>query len=178
MLVGADGGAYVGNFGFDLGREPPRATGLVHVAPDGSTRRVADGLLFPNGMVLHDRTLIVAETWAARLTEFTVASDGSLSERRAFAVVPRSAPDGCALDVEGCIWFADARSNRCVRVARGAGVVEVVTVPNGLRCFACMLGGAEGRTLAICAAAGYGEDRPHDAVVLAAQVDVPHAGLP
>jgi sugar lactone lactonase YvrE len=180
MVVAPDGGAYVGNFGFDLGREHVRSTALVYVRPDGAAARVAEKLLFPNGCVLTSdgRTLVVAETWAARLTEFSVEEDGSLSGQRAFAVVAGTAPDGCTLDAEGCIWFADARSNRCVRISRGGEVVDVVTVPEGLRCFACMLGGADGRTLAVCAASGYDEDKPHDAVVFTTRVAAPHAGLP
>jgi len=178
LVVGPDGGAYVGNFGFDLGNEAPRPTGLVHVDAGGTPTRVAEDLLFPNGMVLDGGTLIVAETWAARLTVFTVEAGGELSDRRLFAVVPHSAPDGCALDAEGCVWFADARSNRCVLVARGGEIADVVTVPDGLRCFACMLGGDDGRTLVICAAPSYEENRPHDAVVLATRVSTPHAGLP
>jgi sugar lactone lactonase YvrE len=178
MVVAADGSAYVGNFGFDLGNEKPRPTGLVHVAADGSAKRVAEDLMFPNGGLLDGDTLIVGETYAARLTEFTVRPNGTLSDRRIFASVPGMAPDGCTLDVEGCVWFADARSNRCVRVARGGEIADVVSVDEGLRCFACMLGGDDGRTLAICAAADYDEERPHDAVVLATRVSVPHAGLP
>lgn len=180
MVVAADGSAYVGNFGFDLAREKPHATALVRVAPDGTAARVAEELLFPNGCVLSDdgRRLIVAETWAARLTEFDVGGDGMLSNRRTFAAIARTAPDGCTLDAEGCIWFADARSNRCVRVARGGGVRGTVAVPSGLRCFACMLGGEDGRTLALCAASSYDEDKPRDAVVFTTRVAAPHAGRP
>ena len=139
MVVAADGSAFVGNFGFDLGgREGPRATVLVRVEADGTAAPAADELLFPNGCVLTDdgRTLVVAETWAARLTEFDVAGDGALANRRTFAAVPHTAPDGCTLDVEGCVWFADARSNRCLRVERGGEIRETLTVPDGLRCFA------------------------------------------
>ncbi len=183
MVVTARGCAYVGNFGFDLGNEAPRPTGLVRVAPDGSAARVAEGLLFPNGCAVTDdgRTLIVAETWASRLTQFTIATDGSLADRRIFAVVPRTAPDGCTLDAEGCVWFADARSNRCIRVTPGGEVAAVLAVTEDLRCFACMLGGTDGRTLAICAAPDFDErvrTESLDAVVLTARVAVPHAGFP
>jgi len=180
MVVAADGRAYVGNFGFDLGSERPRATALVRVETDGRAARASDDLLFPNGCVLADdgRALVVAETWAARLTEFSVDGDGALSNRCTFAVVSRTAPDGCTLDAEGCIWFADARSNKCLRVARGGDVRDIVMVPDGLRCFACMLGGEDGRTLALCAASSYDEDKPRDAVVFTTRVAVPHAGRP
>ena len=84
MVVDRTGAAYVGNFGFELdGAEPPVPTVLIRADPDGAARVVADALWFPNGMVLTDdgRTLIVAETWAARLTAFSVAPDGGLSGR-------------------------------------------------------------------------------------------------
>jgi sugar lactone lactonase YvrE len=183
MVVGADGRAYVGNFGFDLGRAEPMPTSLVCVESDGTARRVADDLRFPNGSVItpDGGTLIVGETWASRLTAFTITADGSLSHRRTWAVVPRAAPDGCTLDAERCVWFADARSNRCVRVAEGGEVVGVEEVPDDLRCFACMLGSADGRTLAICAAPDYNEVarvRALEAVVFTARVNVPQAGLP
>jgi sugar lactone lactonase YvrE len=183
MVVGGDGRAYVGNFGFDLGSESPRATSLVRVEPDGISARVADGLLFPNGSVItpDGRTLIVAETWVSRLTAFTIGADGSLSDRRTWAVVPRSAPDGCTLDAEGCVWFADARRNRCLRVAGGGKVVDERRVSAGLRCFACMLGGPDGRTLAVCAAPDYDQHArtaSPESVLLTTRVDVPHAGLP
>jgi sugar lactone lactonase YvrE len=182
LVVAADGTAYVGNFGFDIGREQPRPTSIARVDPLGRVSRAAGELLFPNGMVIAgDRTLIVAETWAARLTAFTIDGDGSLSDGRPWAIVPRTAPDGCVLDADGCIWFADARTNRCLRVAEGGDVLDERLAPDGLRCFACMLGGNDGRTLAVCAAPDYDEGRRQaalEAVVLATRVEVPHAGLP
>jgi sugar lactone lactonase YvrE len=50
-----------------------RVTTLVCVQLAGAAARVAVELLFPNGcLVTSDgRTLIVADTWAARVTEFT-----------------------------------------------------------------------------------------------------------
>jgi sugar lactone lactonase YvrE len=173
LVVAADGRAYVGNFGFDLGREPPRPTALVHVDAHGRAARAADGLMFPNGMIIADDTLIVAETFGARLTSFRIEPDGSLSGREVWAAVPATAPDGCALAADGSIWFADARRGRCLRVARGGRILDEVTVPEGLRCFACMLGGQDGRTLAICAAPDYDEERRSarlEAVVLTTPV--------
>jgi sugar lactone lactonase YvrE len=184
MVVGADGRAYVGNFGFDLlGGDEPRPTVLVRVDPDGSAVVAAEDLWFPNGSLLapDGRTLIVAETFGARLTAFTVEDDGALGDRRVWAELGRASPDGCTLDAEGHVWIADPRGARCCRVAPGGAVVEELAAPEGLRFYACMLGGADGRTLLLCAAPDYEErkrTRRLEAVLLATRVRVPHAGWP
>jgi sugar lactone lactonase YvrE len=199
MVVDAQGRAYVGNFGFDLmARADPTSTDLIRVDPDGTASVAASGLWFPNGTVLTDdgRTLVVGETVAARYTSFSVAEDGSLGDRAVWGQIEpepsfeafertlaelRFAPDGCALDAEGCIWSADAVGGRVARLAPGGEVAEAIHVPEGLGAFACMLGGEDGRTLLICAAPDFLEHlrtNKREAVLLTATVDVPHAGLP
>lgn len=157
MAVSASGNAYVGHMGFDLFARPPKVApaSLLLVRPDGSASVAADELLLPNGTVItpDGRTLIVAETVGRRLTAFTIADDGSLGERRLFAALPGRSPDGIALDAEGAIWVADAASNECVRVREGGTITDVVTATQ--RCFACALGGPDGRTLFLCTAAGF-----------------------
>ncbi len=185
MVVGVDGRAYVGNVGFDLDGGEPTPTNLVRVDPDGSAVVAADDLMCPNGSVITPGgdTLIVGETFGRRYTAFTIAADGSLGDRRVWAELraARIAPDGCALDAEGCIWSADAAHERCCRIAEGGEVLEEVALPQGLRCFACMLGGEDGRTLLLCGAPDYDARRrteSRDAVLLTTEVAVPHAGLP
>jgi sugar lactone lactonase YvrE len=197
MVVDEAGRAYVGNFGFDLmSGAAIRRTGLIRVDPDGSATVVADDLAFPNGAVIFPdgRTLVVAETLAGRLTAFDVGDDGALSNRRVWAAladVPDTddlgeliasggvAPDGIALDAEGAIWAADALGGRVVRVREGGEVVEEIAPGTGV--FACGLGGADGRTLVMCAAPSFAEHERRDtreASLLACEVDVPRAGLP
>ncbi|WP_433029264.1 SMP-30/gluconolactonase/LRE family protein [Actinomycetospora sp. CA-053990] len=195
MVVDARGGAYVGNFGFDLmGGAPISSTTLTYVDPDGAASTVADDLLFPNGMVLRDGVLVVAETFGARLTAFDVADDGGLARRRSwarFAEPPATtdvgeavgalpvAPDGICADADGAIWVADALHGRLLRVAEGGEILE--ELPTGTGVYACMLGGEDGRTLYACAAPSFAEHerRPvREAQLLATRVDVPHAGLP
>jgi sugar lactone lactonase YvrE len=185
MVVASGGRAYVGNVGFDLGGAEPKPTNVVRVDPDGSACVGADGLMCPNGSVItpDGRTLIVGETFGRRYTAFTIANDGSLTERRTWADLrsARVAPDGCTLDAEGYIWTADAAHGRCCRIAEGGEVVEEVQLPEGLRCFACMLGGEDGRTLLLCGAPDYDARRrseSREAVLLTTRVAVPHAGLP
>ncbi len=124
---------------------------VVRVGLDGTVREVADGLQWPNGMAFVDegRTLVVAESHAARLVGFDVAEDGTLSGRRVWASLEH-APDGICVDADGAVWVASVPGRHCVRVREGGEVLNTVTVDRG--CFACMLGGEDGRTLFIAAA--------------------------
>jgi len=184
MVVDAQGRAYIGNAGFDLmaGGEPSTAN-LVRVDLDGAVVLAAEDLAFPNGSVItpDGSMLIVGETMGNRYTSFAIDDDGSLSQRRIWADVPRVAPDGCALDAEGRIWCADAFGKRCVLVEEGGRLVEEIEAPDGLGVFACMLGGPNGTTLLQCCAPGYlAHERKaaNDARLVTTEVEVPHAGLP
>ena len=84
MVVDHSGNAYIGNFGFNTYEgEEIKPTNLILVKPGEDPVIAADDLLFPNGTVItpDNKTLIVAETYAARLTAFDKAADGSLSNR-------------------------------------------------------------------------------------------------
>jgi sugar lactone lactonase YvrE len=174
LVVGGAGNAFV-NGG---------AGGVAHVTPDGSVRRVADGLKFPNGMALvdRDRTLVVADSHAQALIAFEVHGDGSLSAGRVWAELEH-APDGICADADGAIWFATVPGQRCVRVREGGVVLDTVAVDRG--CFACMLGGVDGRTLFIAAAEWHGmdsliNDGPGSTgrLLAAPNQPAPHAGRP
>ena len=91
--------------------------------PDGSVDVAADGLEFPNGTVItpDGRTLIVGESMGRRATAFAIAPDGTLRDRRLWAELGEVIPDGCTLDADGAIWFADAAgppSSGCGKAAR------------------------------------------------------------
>jgi sugar lactone lactonase YvrE len=183
MVVDASGRAYVGNFGFDLhAREAPKAAELILVEADGRARIVADDLQFPNGTVItpDGRTLIVGESWGARLTAFDIAVDGSLDNRRVWAEQPGGAlPDGICLDSGGGIWLASPSTNECLRQVEGGEVTHRVMVKQGA--FACMLGGADGRTLFILTAASSDPDACRElrsGTVETCQAPYPHAGWP
>jgi len=198
MLVDRTGRAYAGNFGFDLmAGEDPVPTVLVRIDPDGTPSVAAEDLLFPNGMVLTDGgTLIVAETFGGRLTAFDVGPDGELTGRRTFSEprpVPEPgdlgsmvaglqfAPDGLALDAEGCVWAANGVGAALWRISPVGEVLEEVPMPEGLGTFACGLGGEDGRTLLACAAPDFAEEArkaAREAQLLVTTVEVPGAGLP
>ncbi len=108
---------------------------------------MADGVHFPNGMAVtpDGGTLIVAESYGNRLTAFDIAPDGGLTNRRVWADLGDGVPDGICLDAEGAVWYGDVPNQRCVRVREGGEVLQTVELDRG--CFACALGGADGRTL-------------------------------
>ncbi|MGE5333278.1 MAG: SMP-30/gluconolactonase/LRE family protein [Nitrososphaerota archaeon] len=178
IAVDSRGNAYVNNinFNFPSGQFTPGV--LAVVSPDGAARQVADGLAFPNGMVVtpDDSTLIVAESYGNRLTAFDIEADGGLSNRRVWAELGNDAPDGICLDTEGAIWYADVPNRHCVRVREGGAVAQTVTLDRG--CFACALGGMDRTTLFMVAAkfpdAMTSQERTGQ--VLAVEVAVPGAG--
>lgn len=198
MVVALNGNAYVGDFGFDLtGGEDFKETGLVLVRPDGSSQVVAEGLCFPNGMVISadEKTLIVNEMFGNRISQFEVYDDGTLGPRRDFANfgelgdepdlskrVERAQilPDGLTLDQEGAVWIADTLNHRVARIKEGGEILEVVeTAPEGI--FAVMLGGADGKTLFMCAALDWDEESRKAETkgrMLSTRVEVAHDGTP
>jgi sugar lactone lactonase YvrE len=182
IVVDGRGNIYVNNIGFDFpaGEFAPGIIALV--TPDGSARFVAGDVAFPNGMAVtpDNATLIVAESYANRLTAFDIAADGTLSRRRVWADLPGDHPDGICLDADGAVWYADVANKHCVRVAEGGEVLQSVVLDRG--CFACILGGPGGRTLFAVTnqwagtSAMYGESPAGQ--VVAVQAPAPAAGWP
>jgi sugar lactone lactonase YvrE len=188
MVVDAEGRAYVGNFGFDLGAEPSRPGGprqfadyptakLALVSAAGVVSVAAEDMHFPNGSVItpDGKTLIVGETFAGVLTAFDIGAGGALSNRRVWATTLPRLPDGNALDADGAIWIANPVAPECALIAEGGAVKEVIET--GQPCFACMLGGDDGRTLFMLTASGDAAAAPNGKL-LVATVDAPHAGRP
>src|SRR4051794_28471756 len=180
IVVDARGNAYVNSIGFDFpgGDFAPGLVALV--TSDGDVRRVADDLAFPNGMAVtpDGGTLIVAESYAARLTAFDIGPDGDLGNRRVWADLGEgAAPDGICVDAEGAVWFAEVPGRRCVRVAEGGEVLATHVADRG--CFACMLGGPDGSTLFVVAAAWpLPADGTRTGRLLTVEAPAPAAGWP
>ena len=152
------------------------------VTPDGSARQVADGIAFPNGVLVtpDNSTLILAESYGNRLTAFDIAADGGLSNRRVWADLRDGVPDGICLDAENAVWYGDVPNKRCVRVREGGEVLQTIELDRG--CFACALGGAGRRTLCLMAAEWSGPanmfDGPRTGQVLTVEAPAPGVGWP
>jgi sugar lactone lactonase YvrE len=185
IVVDGRGNTYVNGSDFNFGSGPFIPGVIALVTPDGSVRQVADDIHFPNGMVVtpDNKTLIVTESFKARLTAFDIAADGNLSNRRVWAELGQGG-DGMCLDAEGAVWtpaFKDGRPG-CARVREGGEVVQRIELDQF--CFACMLGGDDGQLLFMLVAEWRGVEHmdwlfsSHTGRVLTAQAPAPHAGRP
>jgi sugar lactone lactonase YvrE len=186
IVVDGRGNVYVNGSNFDFLGGGEFIPGIIAlVTPDGSVRQVADGIAFPNGMIVtpDNSTLIVAESFASRLTAFDIAADGSLSNRRVWAELGRGG-DGICLDAAGAVWSSAMKDGKptCVRVREGGQVLQTIELDRS--CFACMLGGEDGKTLFMMAAQWRGTENmdvllhSRTGQVLTAPAPAPHAGWP
>ncbi len=174
---------------FLAGQFPPPGI-IALVTEDGSARRVAEEIHFPNGMTItpDGSTLVVAESIAGRLTAFEIQPDGSLANRRVWA--EGLAPDGICMDAEGAIWCgaADVRSRTgneadpegaAVRVREGGQILDRIDLDRPA--FSLALGGPRGRTLGIVGQHWRGFDQIETLIadrtgqVLCIDVDTPAA---
>jgi sugar lactone lactonase YvrE len=189
MTVDGRGNVYVNALNFDFADfddvlTSGRALGkLALVTPDGDAHEVASELAFPNGMVVtpDNQRLIVAESFAARLTAFDIADDGRLSNRRVWA--EDVGPDGICLDADGCIWASSGTMTMdCARIRQGGDVLERIELDRP--CFAAMLGGPDRRTLFMLTAEWHGTQGVDDVLaartgqVLVADAPAPGVGWP
>lgn len=191
MVVDDQGNAYIGNFGFNTySGEEIRPANLILVRPGEDPCLAADDLLFPNGTVItpDGKTLIVGETYAARLTAFDINQDATLSNRRVWADFTLDAdegdiplPDGMCLDAEGAIWVASPSTAEVIRVREGGVILDRISVETNA--YACMLGGDDLKTLFICTSNASGVDpesalREKSGKIETIKVEVAGAGRP
>ena len=184
MVVDFHGNAYIGDWGFVGSRPQGQLTTahLIMASPDGKARIVANEVLFPNGAVItpDNKTLIVAESFGSRLGAFDIEEDGSLTNYTVWANLGKGViPDGICFDAEGAIWVTNSNGNDIVRVRKGGEVSGTVTVSS--RAYACMLGGADRRSLYLTTAApGMFADleSKRSGRIEVIRVDVPGDGLP
>lgn len=172
------------------GQFPPPGI-IALVTADGTARRVAEDIHFPNGMVItpDGSTLVVAESVAGRLTAFDIQPDGSLANRRVWA--DGIGPDGICIDAEGAIWTgaADVRAmtgrhtdpgGAAVRVREGGQILDRIEFDRPG--FSYALGGPNGCTLFILGQQWRGFEQVDALIaertgqVLCIDVDIPSAG--
>ena len=183
-ILDGRGGMYVGDVGFDF-LDPlvdPVSNGvIVYIDADGKTSVVAGDLFFPNGMAItpDNSTFIVAETFGHRLTAFEIEKDGSLKNRRVWAMLQVDIkPIGMCLDRDGAIWVASS-GPWALRVREGGEIDQQITTKRPV--FATMLGGPERRHLFMCTSASQDPvitRQVPNATIDVVEVETPGIGLP
>lgn len=98
------------------GSDDKKLIGTVHYVDDkGVTHLCAEGLAFPNGIVLtpDGKRLLVGESKKNRVLEYPIESPGKLGAMKVYCDLPSKAgeqidnqPDGMCLDAEGNLYVA------------------------------------------------------------------------
>jgi sugar lactone lactonase YvrE len=185
MVVNMNGNAYVGCYGYDItqykGGEAPGWIALI--TPDQKVIKAAEDIMCPNGMVItpDGKTLIAGDTIASVLLAWDIESDGTLSNRRVFADL-EDGPDGICLDAEGAVWAALPNIKEVVRVSENGNITHRVNMTD--KPLACMLGGADRKTLFIVTVASEEINDPNSvqdkssAIQYVENIETAGAGLP
>lgn len=183
MIRSHRGDCYVGSLCFAPGEidlSKPLPGHIIRVDPQGRVTVVDDDVLFTNGFVItpDNRTLIVAATGSQCLYAYDLAADGALSNRRIFATIADSAPDGICLDADGGVWVTS--HEHVYRVVEGGQITDHIDM-GAYKATACMLGGDDLKTLLITAAESHERSVINGKLsgrLYTVRVDVPGAGLP
>lgn len=160
-ITDARGRTWVGDIGYNFWNPdaaPVDTCVIARIDPDGTVIKAADGLRFPNGLVItpDGKTLIAAETNGNCLTAFDIGADGCLSHRRVWAQLPEGVqPDGICLDSKGAVWVANPgeAGAKVLRVREGGEVTDTIELEG--HAYAVAVGGPEGSHLFICASASH-----------------------
>ena len=182
LVVDQRGTVFAGNFGHPIETGKPMGPAeLIRIDASGMPQVVSRDLVFPNGSVITGdaRSLLIAETFAHRISRFDLDADSRLSNHRIWAELGDATPDGICLDAEGALWVASPFTHEVLRLAEGGeGLAQCRTLGTP---YACMLGGDDRRTLYICTSE---TDDPTEAARLksgrieSVRVEVPGSGLP
>ena len=182
LVTSEEGLTFLGGFGYDLYANAPQKPGpIFRIDRDGTPALVEKDMVFPNGSVIlpGTSTLVVAETWAARLTAFDVGEHGRLLNKRVWAELPAgSTPDGICADAAGGVWVSSIGTSQFLRVEAGGRVTRAITVEG--RCATdCVLGGPGGTTLFLLTSNSWqpSETTSREGRVEAVEVEVPGPGL-
>jgi gluconolactonase len=129
LTLNPKGGFYFTDPG---GSDEKNPIGTVHyVDAAGKTHLVAEGLAFPNGIVLHPdgKSLLVGESKYNHILIYEVLAPGKLGEKKVFANLPTKTgdqidnqPDGICLDQDGNLYVAHYGMHQ-VQVLSSAGKV-------------------------------------------------------
>jgi D-xylonolactonase len=135
LTTDARGRVYVGSLcssPFDPAQQRSPRPGWLHVIDvDGSSRRIADGILLSNGLGFSPdgARLYHSDSRAHIVGVYDVSPDGSVGSRRTLAPVDEGVPDGLAVSEDGAVWVAAARGGAVVVLEPGGRERERIRCP-------------------------------------------------
>ncbi|MGB7236689.1 MAG: SMP-30/gluconolactonase/LRE family protein [Rhodococcus sp. (in: high G+C Gram-positive bacteria)] len=178
LVTDEHGRTFLGGFGYDLYADDPFVPGpIFRIEPNGEATIVEDNMTFPNGSIVlpGSNTLVVAETWAARLTAFDITDTGELGNKRIWAELPEgSTPDGICVDALGGVWVSSIATSQFLRVEKGGDVTDTISVDG--RCATdCVLGGKVGTTLFLLTSNSW---QPGETTVRAGRIEAVEVTIP
>jgi sugar lactone lactonase YvrE len=144
MLVDKMGRTWVGNFGYDLhAGEAIKPAEIIFIKEQGNATIAVDNVIFPNGMAINEdqKSLLVAETFASRISVFDISEDGMLNHAGVWADLKGAYPDGICLAADGTLWIAAPNIGQVIHIQQEGKVLDRVSTKG--RPYACMLGGSE-----------------------------------
>ena len=167
--------------------EPGAPVAALHrVDPDGTARRVVDGVMISNGIGWSPdlSTMYYIDTLTFRVDRFDYDPDtGEIEGRRPFVTFDGSTggPDGMTVDADGCLWVAMFGGYHVQRISPEGDRLETVATPGAPQTTCCCFGGPDLDTLYITTGlspiAGVSTaGEPNSGALFAADVDA--VGLP
>jgi gluconolactonase len=96
--------------------------GLVRIAPDATTERIAGPFRFANGLAIYGDHLYMVESQMPGVVRMPLAG----GPFEAVCELPRTVPDGLAFDAEGGLWIGCYQPNCIYRLEAGGELAVIV----------------------------------------------------
>ena len=157
----------------------PGAASLYRIDPDLSVTTAIAGVTISNGLAWtrDAATMYYIDTPRQRVDRLRLTGTGDIAASEVSFEIPPSegAPDGMAMDEEGCLWVALWGGWQVVRFSPAGEKLARVAV-DAERVSSCAFGGPDGRTLFITTSqedmtAAERDAQPHAGKLFAAEVD-------
>ncbi|MFF4413525.1 SMP-30/gluconolactonase/LRE family protein [Streptosporangium sp. NPDC001559] len=125
--------------------DTPGAGALYRLGPGRRCERVVADVSISNGVAWSpdERLMYYADTLTGRVDVFDYdPADGSLGDRRVFAVIPRGMPDGLTVDASGHVWVALWGGGAVLRLRPDGSLDLTVEIP-ATNVTSCAFGGPD-----------------------------------
>lgn len=109
----------------------PASGSVFRLDPDGSASELFDGVGVANGICFSpdNATMYFADSPEKTVWDFTLAEDGSVSNRSVFVEGTTGNPDGSDVDAAGHMWNAEWDASRVTAYAPDGSVSTVLETP-------------------------------------------------